>query len=136
MRHRIAGKKLNRSSSHRAAMMRNFICSVIKHERVITTVEKAKMMQRNVEKMVTLGKVKNLHNYRRAISKLHDEEAVAKLFSEIGPRYANRPGGYTRVVRLSGYRIGDGGSKAILELVDNKVLEAQLARAADADGEE
>lgn len=133
MRHRIAGRKLSRNSSHRAAMMRNFICSVIKHERVVTTLPKAKAMQRNVEKMLTLGKVKNLHNYRRAIARLQDEGAVAKLFNELGPRYANRAGGYTRVVRLSGYRIGDGGSKAILELVDNKVLEQQLAKAAEAE---
>ena len=127
MRHRIAGKKLGRSSSHREAMRRNFICSVIKHERVVTTVEKAKAMQRNVEKVITLGKEKNLHRLRRALSRLQDREAVAKLFDELGPRYADRPGGYTRIVRLSGHRIGDGGSKAIFELVDNKVLETQLA---------
>jgi len=108
-------------------MTRNFICSVIKHERVVTTLEKAKMMQRNVEKVITLGKEKNLHRFRRALSRLQDKEAVAKLFDELGPRYADRPGGYTRIVRLSGYRIGDGGSKAIFELVDNKVLAQQLA---------
>lgn len=136
MRHRIAGRKLSRTSSHRQAMMRNFICSVIKHERVVTTLPKAKMMQRNVEKMLTLGKKKNLHNYRRAVASLQDEGAVAKLFNELGPRYANRAGGYTRIVRLSGYRIGDGGSKAIFELVDNRVLEAQLAKAAEAETED
>lgn len=129
MRHRIAGKKLNRSSSHRKAMRRNFICSVIKHERVVTTHEKAKAMQRNVEKMITLGKQKSLHRFRRALAKLQDKAVVAKLFDELGPRYAERNGGYTRVVRLSGHRIGDGGSKAILELVGNTVLEAQLAQA-------
>jgi len=110
-------------------MRRNFICSVIKHERVVTTHEKAKAMQRNVEKAITLGKEKTLHRFRRALSQLQDKEVVAKLFNELGPRYAERNGGYTRVVRLPGYRIGDGGSKAILELVDNKVLEAQLAQA-------
>ena len=129
MRHRILGKRLNRSSSHREAMRRNFICSVIKHERVVTTLEKAKSMQRNVEKMITLGKQKDLHRFRRALSKLQDKDAVTKLFDELGPRYAERNGGYTRIVRLSGYRIGDGGSKAILELVGNKVLEAQMASA-------
>ena len=131
MRHRVAGKKLNRSSSHRAAMTRNFICSVIKHERVVTTHPKAKAMQRAVEKILTLGKEKSLHRYRRALSQLQDKEAVAKLFSELGPRYADRPGGYTRVVRLSGHRIGDGGSKAIFELVDNKVLEQKLLETAE-----
>ena len=136
MRHRVLGKKLNRSSSHREAMRRNFVSSVIKHERVVTTLEKAKAMQRNVEKMITLGKEKNLHRYRRALSRLQDKEAVDKLFNELGPRYAERNGGYTRVVRLSGHRIGDGGSKAILELVDNNVLEAQLAQAGVEEGEE
>jgi len=110
-------------------MRRNFICSVIKHERVVTTLEKAKALQPSVEKAITLGKEKSLHRYRRAISQLQDKSAVAKLFDELGPRYANRPGGYTRVVRLSGYRVGDGGSKAILELVDNQVLAAELAKA-------
>jgi large subunit ribosomal protein L17 len=135
MKHRIAGKKLGRSPSHRSAMMRNLMCSVLKHERVITTLEKAKAVRPNLEKIVTLGKVKTLHNYRRALARLQDEAAVAKLFGELGPRYANRPGGYTRIVRLSGYRIGDGGTKAIFELVDNKVLEAQLAKAAEAEAE-
>lgn len=128
MRHRVAGKRLSRSSSHRQAMERNFICSVIKHERVVTTLEKAKFLQPAVEKILTLGKRKDLHRFRRALSKLQDKSVVAKLFDELGPRYAERAGGYTRVVRLSGHRIGDGGSKAILELIDNKVLEQQLAR--------
>ncbi len=131
MRHRIAGKKLGRNSAHREAMTRNFIVSVIKHERVVTTVEKAKGMQRRVEKMMTLGKEKTLHRYRRALSQLQDRDAVAKLFGELGPRYQSRPGGCTRIVRLPGYRIGDGGSKAIFELVDNTVLAEQLAAVAD-----
>jgi large subunit ribosomal protein L17 len=114
-------------------MRRNFICSVIEHERVVTTLEKAKAMQASVEKMVTLGKEKTLHRYRRALSRLQSKAAVAKLFDELGPRYENRPGGYTRIVRLPGYRIGDGGSKAILELVDNKVLERELAAVGDTD---
>ena len=112
-------------------MTRNFIVSVIKHERVVTTHQKAKGMQRAVEKMMTLGKVKTLHRFRQALSKLQDRDAVAKLFDELGPRYQDRPGGCTRVVRLSGYRIGDGGSKAILELVDNGVLASQLAQQAE-----
>ena len=105
--------------------------SVIQHERVVTTHEKAKGMQRAVEKLMTLGKQKSLHRYRRALSLLQDRAAVAKLFDELGPRYAERNGGCTRIVRLSGHRIGDGGSKALFELVDNKVLEQQLAAAGD-----
>ncbi len=130
MRHRLAGKRLGRSTSHRRAMRRNFICSVIKHERVVTTLERAKAMRRSVEKVITLGKQKDLARIRRAIALLGDKEVVRKLFDELGPRYKDRPGGYTRTVRLSGYRIGDGGSKAIFELVDNNVLENQLAQAA------
>ena len=127
MRHRRLGKHLNRSSSHRQSMERNFICSVIKHERVVTTLAKAKAMRRNLERMITLGKKKDLVRYRRAVSFLRDEGAAAKLFDELGPRYADRPGGYTRIVRLSEHRIGDGSAKAILELVGNDVLERQLA---------
>ncbi len=130
MRHRLAGKRQGRSTSHRRAMRRNFICSVIKHERVVTTVERAKAMSRSVEKVITLGKQKDLARIRRAIALLGDKEVVRKLFDELGPRYKDRPGGYTRTLRLSGYRIGDGGSKAIFELVDNNVLENQLAQAA------
>ncbi len=133
MRHRYAKKKMNRSTSHRTAMRSNFISSVIKHERVVTTLERAKAVRRNVEKMITLGKKKSLPNIRRAMAILQDKEAVRKLFDELGPRYANRPGGYTRTMRLSGYRIGDGGSKAIFELVDNEVLQTQLNRDVDTD---
>jgi large subunit ribosomal protein L17 len=121
---------MNRSTSHRRAMRRNFICSVIKHERVVTTVERAKAMRRSVEKVITLGKQKDLARIRRAMALLGDKEVVRKLFDELGPRYKDRPGGYTRTLRLSAYRIGDGGSKAIFELVDNNILEDQLARAA------
>lgn len=129
MRHRVTGKRLSRSTSHRRAMRRNFICSVIKHERVVTTLERAKAMRASVEKIITLGKQKDLARIRRATALLGDKECVRKLFDELGPRYRDRPGGYTRTVRLSGYRIGDGGSKAIFELVDNAVLENQLAQA-------
>ena len=133
MRHQVAGKKLGRSSSHREALRRNFICSVITHERVVTTLHKAKALQGVVEKMLTLGKEKSLHRYRRALSQLQDKAAVAKLFDELGPRFQDRPGGYTRIVRLPGYRIGDGGTKAILELVDNKVLERKQREAESKD---
>ncbi len=129
MRHRIAGKKLGKNTAHRRAMTRNFIRSMIEHERLVTTLPKAKGLRPAIERMITLGKSKNLQNIRKAMGELQDREIVKKLFDEIGPRFATRQGGYTRIVRLSGYRIGDGGSKAIIELVDNKVLERKLAQA-------
>ena len=136
MRHRYAKKRMNRSPSHRAAMRSNFMCSLIMHERVVTTPERAKALRSNVEKMITLGRTKTQHNMRRAMAVLQDKDAVAKLFDVLGPRYANRPGGYTRILRLSGYRIGDGGSKAIFELVDNTVLETQMSQSSAGDADE
>ena len=129
MMHNVAGKSLGRNSAHRAALRKNFTVSVIEHERVVTTLAKAKALRPFVEKIITLGKKKNLANIRRAMGLLQSKAAVKKLFDELGPRYANRKGGYTRILRLSGYRIGDGGTKAILELVDNNVLEQQLKAA-------
>lgn len=131
MKHRVAGKSLNRNSAHRAALRKNFTVSVIKHERVVTTLAKAKALRPFVEKMVSLARSDDqktrLHRIRRAVSFLQDKTAVKKLFDEIGPRFANRPGGYTRILRLPDHRVGDGSTKAILELVDNKVLEKQLS---------
>ena len=92
MRHRVAGRRLNRSSSHRAAMRRNFICSVIKHERVVTTLVRAKAMRRSVEKVITLGKKKDLARIRRAMALLGDKDVVRKLFDELRPRSKDRPG--------------------------------------------
>ena len=147
MRHRCAGKKLGRNASHRYSMERNFVCSVIMHERVVTTLQKAKGLRRAVEKMITLGrkaarqlesKEKDksyLQTYRRAVSYLRDRAAAKKLVEELGKRYQSRAGGYTRIMRLEGYRIGDGGSKAILELVDNQVLARQLAKKAEAEAQ-
>jgi len=133
MRHNVAGKRMQRNTAHRAALRRNFTVSLIQHERVETTLAKAKALRPFVEKMITLGKKKDLHRVRRAISFLQDKDAVKKLFDVLGPRYATRPGGYTRIMRLPGYRVGDGGTKAILELVENKVLETKRkAREADA----
>ncbi|MEY4672936.1 MAG: hypothetical protein RL148_720 [Planctomycetota bacterium] len=125
MRHNVAGKRMQRNTAHRAALRRNFTVSLIQHERVETTLAKAKALRPFVEKMITLGKKKDLHRVRRAISFLQDKDAVKKLFDVLGPRYATRPGGYTRIMRLPGYRVGDGGTKAILELVDNTVLETK-----------
>lgn len=135
MRHRAAGKRLQRNTAHRQALRRNFTVSLITHERVETTLAKAKALRPFVEKVITLGKTKTLANIRRAVSLIQDKTAVQKLFDEIGPRFANRPGGYTRILRLPGHRIGDAGTKALFELVDNKVLEAQLAAAEKAGAE-
>ncbi len=130
MRHRVAGKSLNRNTAHRAALRKNFTVSVIKHERVVTTLAKAKALRPFVEKMITLARsddaATRLHRIRRAVSQLQDRTAVKKLFDEIGPRYKSRPGGYTRILRLPDYRIGDGGTKVVFELVDNSVLENKL----------
>lgn len=134
MRHRIAGAKLGRTTTHRKAMEANMMCSLIEHERIITTITKAKALRPAIEKMITMAKQKDLHRYRRALSRLQSKDAVAKLFDELGPRYANRPGGYTRVLRLGEHRIGDGGEKAIIELVDNKVLERRMAEAQATEG--
>jgi len=130
MRHNVAGKSLNRNTAHRAALRKNFTVSVIKHERVVTTLAKAKALRPFVEKMITLarsGDAKTkLHRIRRAVSFLQDKDAVRKLFEVIGPRFANRMGGYTRILRMADYRIGDGGTKVVFELVENNVLEQKI----------
>ena len=117
----------------------NFAVAVIKHERVTTTLAKAKAMRGFVEKLITLAKkddaATRLHRIRQAASVLQDKTAVKKLFDEIGPRFANRPGGYIRVLRLPDHRIGDGGAKAIFELVDNNVLEQQIKAAEEAEAQ-
>ena len=130
MNHRVAGKHLNRSTAHRRALRKNFTVSLLTHERVTTTLARAKALRPHIEKVITLGKKKDLARVRRAIALLQDKAVVAKLFDELGPRYRNRQGGYTRIMRLSGYRTGDGGDRAIIELVDNKVLEQTLQAAA------
>jgi large subunit ribosomal protein L17 len=130
MLHNIAGKRLGRNTAHRAALRRNFTVSVIRHERVVTTLPKAKALRPFVEKVITLARSPDpktrLHRIRRAIALLQDKDAVKKLFEVIGPRFANRAGGYTRILRLPDYRIGDGGTKAVFELVENSVLEQQI----------
>ena len=135
MKHRIHGRKLNRSPAHRIALRRNLARSLFltfdgkKH--IITTREKAKFVQPFAEKLITLAKEKTLHNYRRAISLLRDEDAVHTLFEEIGPAYRDRPGGYTRVVRLQRYRLGDRASQVILGFVLDQEApqEAQVVEA-------
>jgi large subunit ribosomal protein L17 len=117
MRHLKAGRKLGRNASHRLALMRNLTRALFEHERIITTVEKAKEARRFAEKLITLAKDGSLHARRLAVARLGDKEIVAKLFKEIGPRFADRPGGYTRVIKRHEYRLGDGGRTAFLELL-------------------
>jgi len=136
MKHKVAGKHLNRNSAHRKALRMNFAVSVIKHERVTTTLAKAKALRPFVEKMITLAKKGDdsdrLHRIRTAVSYLQDKAAVRKLFEEIAPRFANRSGGYTRILRLSDHRVGDGSDRALFELVENNVLEQQIKKAEEA----
>jgi large subunit ribosomal protein L17 len=120
MRHRVAGRKLQRTSSHRQAMFRNMAASLIKHEQITTTVAKAKELRPYVEKLVTLAKKGGLSNRRLAHARIMDEAQERKLFEVIGPRYANRNGGYTRVIK-AGIRISDASPIAIIEFVDRDV---------------
>jgi len=131
MRHRVAGRRLGRTKEHRLAMRRNLVASLIQHETISTTIEKAKEVKPFAEKLITLAKKGTLAARRRAISQLGnrdivDEEdgqivktgtIVGKLFSELGPRYLDRPGGYTRIIRLSMRRLGDNGQLVLLQLV-------------------
>lgn len=117
MRHLKAGRKLGRNASHRTALMRNLARALFQHGRIITTVAKAKEMRPFVEKLITLAKKGSLHARRIALSKLPDKEAVAKLFSEIGPRFQDRPGGYTRIIKRHERRLGDAGPTAFIELL-------------------
>jgi len=116
MRHRVAGKKLGRSSAHRTALFRNLVTSLLQHEAVRTTDVKAKEIRRWADRMITLGKQGTLHARRRAATVLRSETVLKKLFDEIAPRYAERPGGYTRVVKL-GVRTGDAAAMSMVELV-------------------
>ncbi|TPW29337.1 50S ribosomal protein L17 [Pararhizobium mangrovi] len=117
MRHGKAGRKLNRTSSHRQAMFANMAASLIEHEQIVTTVPKAKEIRPIVEKLVTLGKRGDLHARRLAMSKTRDKAAVSKLFETIGPRYTERNGGYLRIMR-AGFRYGDNAPLAVIEFVD------------------
>ena len=124
MRHRVAGYKLGRTTSHRIAMTRNMTNSLIEHERIVTTVQKAKAVKPFVEKLVTLSKDGSQHNRRRAFSKLRSKDAVGKLFEVLGPRFQDRPGGYCRIIKLAKPRLGDNGERAILEFVERTPREA------------
>ena len=122
MRHRHSGRKLNRNSSHRKAMFKNMSGSLLKHEIIKTTVAKAKELRGVVEPLITLAKTDTVANRRLAFARLRDREIVTKLFNELGPRYASRPGGYTRVLKC-GFRAGDNAPMAIIELVDRPIPE-------------
>lgn len=120
MRHRKSGRHLNRTSSHRQAMFRNMACSLIEHEMIKTTLPKAKELRRVAEPLITLAKSDSVANRRLAFARTGDKSVVGKLFAEIGPRYAERPGGYTRILKC-GYRAGDAAPMAFVELVDRPV---------------
>jgi large subunit ribosomal protein L17 len=117
MRHRNSNRKLNRTSSHRQAMLRNMATSLLRHEVIKTTLPKAKELRRVAEPLITLGKDATLANRRLAFSRLRDRDIVGKLFNELGPRYSARPGGYLRILKC-GFRNGDNAPMALVELVD------------------
>ncbi len=127
MRHRNKGRKLKRTASHRAALMNALATSLLKHKRIKTTEAKAKEARRHVEALITKARKNDLHSMRQVMSHVHDKEVIKELFSEIVPKIGDRPGGYTRVIKL-GNRLGDAASMAILELVDyNDVINAKAA---------
>lgn len=130
MRHRLGLRKLNRTSSHRLAMLRNMTNSLLKHEVIKTTLPKAKELRRVVEPMITLGKTATVANRRLAFNRLRDRDMVTKLFNELGPRYAKRSGGYLRILKY-GFRQGDNAPMALVELMDRPEPSAAPA-AADA----
>ena len=121
MRHGHGLRKLNRTSSHRLAMLRNMMNSLIAHEAIKTTVPKAKELRRVVEPMITLAKEATLANRRLAFDRLRDRDSVTKLFNDLGPRFAARPGGYTRILKM-GFRVGDNAPMALVELVDRPAV--------------
>ena len=131
MRHRYSGRKLGRTHSHRKAMTRNMAVSLIEHERIITTIQKAKHLKPWIEKLVTLSKEDTTHHRRNAFAKLRDPEAVTKLFTVLGPRFNERPGGYCRILKLSKPRLGDASERAIIEFVERTPAEAEATADAE-----
>jgi large subunit ribosomal protein L17 len=132
MRHRLGLRKLNRTSSHRLAMLRNMSVSLLQHEAIKTTLPKAKELRRVVEPLITLGKKPSLANRRLAFDRLRDRDIVVKLFDEIGPRFANRNGGYLRILKC-GFRVGDNAPMAYVELLDRpETTEAPVEPVAEA----
>ena len=133
MRHGHGLRKLNRTSSHRLAMLRNMTVSLLKHEVIRTTLPKAKELRKVAEPLITLGKEDTVANKRLAFSRLRDRDMVVKLFGELGPRYAKRPGGYLRILKY-GYRVGDKAPMALVELVDRPDTDAGSTPAGEAAG--
>lgn len=131
MRHRHGLRKLNRTSSHRLAMLRNMSNSLIEHEVIKTTLPKAKELRKVVEPLITLGKKPSLANRRLAFNRLRDRDSVTKLFDVLGPRFANRPGGYLRILKF-GFRVGDNAPMALVELLDRpEMVEADAVQEAE-----
>ena len=131
MRHRLGLRKLNRTSSHRLAMLRNMTVSLLRHEVIKTTLPKAKELRRVAEPLLTLGKSPSLANRRLAFDRLRDREIVTKLFGELGPRYAKRNGGYLRILKF-GFRKGDNAPMAVVELIDRPEVSEDKKEAAPA----
>lgn len=127
MRHKLSGRQLGRNASHRKAMFRNMVISLVEHELIKTTLPKAKELRRFAEPLITLAKVDSVANRRLAFARLNSKEAVGKLFSQLGPRYNTRPGGYVRILKC-GFRAGDKAPMAYVELVDRptKALDAAV----------
>ena len=130
MRHRKSGRQLNRNSAHRSAMFRNMATSLFQHELIKTTLPKAKELRRVAEPLITMAKDDSVAKRRLAFARLRDQAAVAKLFSELGPRYKERPGGYLRILKC-GYRPGDKAPMAFVELVDRPIVEEELDEAVE-----
>jgi len=130
MRHNKSGKRLGRNTPHRTAMLRNMVTSLFEHEKITTTDARAKELRKVVDRMITLGKRGDLHARRQVLSVIRDQKVVAKLFDQIGPRYKDRPGGYTRIVKV-GSRLGDNAPQSIIALVEEEIV-SQASVAADA----
>ncbi len=128
MRHRQSNRKLNRTTSHRLALLRNLSNALLRHEAIVTTLPKAKELRRVVEPMITLGKKPSLANRRLAFNRLRDRDNVVKLFDDLGPRFMSRPGGYVRILKY-GFRKGDNAPMALVELVDRPESAAQAQTA-------
>ena len=124
MRHRKSGRKFNRNSSHRKAMFKNMVVSLVEHELIKTTLPKAKELRGHIEPLITLAKNDSVANRRLAFARTRSDAAVGKLFTDLGPRYQNRPGGYVRILKC-GFRAGDNAPMAYVELVDRPVVAAE-----------
>ena len=128
MRHNKSGKRLGRNTPHRTAMLRNMVTSLFDHEKITTTDARAKELRKVVDRMITLGKRGDLHARRQVLSVIRDQQIVAKLFDQIGPRYKDRPGGYTRIIKI-GSRLGDNAPQSIIALVEEETTSSSSVAA-------